>query len=156
MENENERLVETIEKSPTASDLVDDLQSELLSVKLKVSELQDQLDKSLETKEADHKIKIGHLELATAMEYKTDIDDEANESQLDEELVMDPVVEVEEELVLYKEKLVSLTQTNIALQIKIEVLQKEYSMARKQSMLNMLMYIVPILLAILGYFFVFK
>lgn len=143
LQKENENLVGTIELRPTVreleakEELVDHLQQELLSVKLKVSQLQDELNTStINTLAAGNACEVGK-------------DSEAPQNKLDIELVTDPMVEVEEELVIYKEKFLSLSEINIGLQTEIEALQKKCSVA--QSLMNITMYMGPIIFAIVCY-----
>lgn len=159
MEQERESLSGALAARPTnceleeKKNLIDDLQLELLSVKSNVTELRDQLSRSTQMSQEGNK--EGGVDTVTAFgvekarEKETEEEEELNKQ--DAEFIMNPMVELEEELVLYKEKFLSLSQTNIGLQSKIEVLQSKCNVARKQSMFSILIYVGPVL-AILSYF----
>lgn len=145
--------------------LADDLQLELLSVQLKVTELREQLESSVrryETLERDMQQQQKKRELSEAKEeaknkkQSAELDRaakevERKEAELDERMLTNPMVEVEEELVLYKEKYKSLSDTNVSLQREMEEMRKKYEVVMQRSLMNLLMYMGPVV-AVLGFF----
>lgn len=145
--------------------MADDLQLELLSVQLKVTELREQLESSVrryETLEREMQQQQRTRELSDAKEgekmkkksaelERAAMDVERKEQALDERMLSNPMVEVEEELVLYKEKYKSLSETNVSLQREMEEMRKKYEVVMQRSLMKLLMYMGPIV-AVLGYF----
>lgn len=173
MERENESLSGDLQDRPTMSQLeakvklADDLQLELLAGQLKVTELREKLEDSVRRYELLgeelHRMRNVHEERGvgdgtadqekarTNAENEKRANEERKEKELDEKLITDPLVEVEEELVLYKEKFVTLSEENIRLQKEMEVTRKNYEEVMHRSMMKLLMYMGPVV-AVLGYF----
>lgn len=178
LERENECLAGDLQERPTKSQLeakvklADELQLDLLTGQLKVTELRQQLEESVRRYEELggqlKRMQVAHEELQRQQEQAAAGDglarrtsdqeekrareeSEARERELDEKLLTSPLVEVEEELVLYKEKFVSLSETNIRLQREMEETRKKYEDVMQRSMVKLLMYMGPVV-AIVGYF----
>lgn len=181
MERDNESLCGDLQDRPTMSQLeakvqlADELQLELLTGQLKVTELRVQLEDSVRRYEElsgeMQRMKMRQEELlAQQQEQQRDLirtkedeemrvreeermarDREAKERELDERMLTSPLVEVEEELVLYKEKFAGLSETNVRLQKEMEETRKKYEDVMQRSMVRLLMYMGPVV-AIVGYF----
>lgn len=181
LERDNESLCGDLQDRPTMSQLeakvqlADELQLELLTGQLKVTELRVQLEDSVRRYEElsgeMQRMKVRQEELlAQQQEQQRDMirtkedeemrvreeervarDREAKERELDERMLTSPLVEVEEELVLYKEKFAGLSETNVRLQREMEETRKKYEDVMQRSMVRLLMYMGPVV-AIVGYF----
>lgn len=168
----------TISRLEAQVKLADDLQLEMLAGQLKVAELREKLEESLRNYEGlseELRVMRGrHDELLqrssskfeegdgdgedrkeVAVERKTSKRqqkiEEERERELDEKMLTNPMVEVEEELVLYKEKFVTLSEENIKLQSEMEEARRKYEDVMQRSMVKLMMYMGPVV-AILGYF----
>ena len=137
--------------------LADDLQLELLAGQMKVAELREKLEQSLrryeELSEELRRVRERQAEeeRQSASEAEKKEREEKEQQELDEKLLTSPLVEVEEELVLFKEKFQSLSQENVRLQREIEEARKTHEEVMRQSMMKLLMYMGPVV-AVLGYF----
>lgn len=136
--------------------LADDLQLELLAGQMKVAELREKLEQSLrryeELSEELRRVRERQAEeeRQSASEAEKKEREEKEQQELDEKLLTSPLVEVEEELVLFKEKFQSLSQENVRLQREIEEARKTHEEVMRQSMMKLLMYMGPVV-AVLGY-----
>lgn len=157
--------------------LADDLQLELLAGQLKVTELRQKLEESLSQYEAlsgelarmrerqkeleqqqqqqKERVVVSGMgdgkHREDAEQKQKEAEKEEKERELDDKMLTNPLVEVEEELVLYKEKYVSLSEENIRLQREMDETRKKYEDVMQRSMMKLMMYMGPVV-AILGYF----
>lgn len=137
--------------------LADDLQLELLAGQMKVAELREKLEQSLRRyEELSEELRRARERQAeeerqSASEAEKREREEKEQQELDEKLLTSPLVEVEEELVLFKEKFQSLSQENVRLQREMEEARKTHEEVMRQSMMKLLMYMGPVV-AVLGYF----
>lgn len=183
LEKENEALSGDLDDRPTFSQLeakvklADDLQLELIAVQLKVTELGDQLQQSLDRyeklsvemqkvqqeverkdREREEAIKLvagagdGLVSSAdqAGVKQKEELAKELAEKEVDEQLLTSAQAEVEEELVLFKERFVNLSEENVRLQREMEETRRRHETAMQQSMIKLLMYMSPVV-AVLGY-----
>lgn len=163
----------------------EDLQLELLSVQLRVTELREQLERNQELNEQLSK-ELANLKETVAtkeepLQFKEtalnlmDVAggggeggdgggkakianissgaDEAKELELDMRWMNNPMVEVEEQLVLYKEDNKQLFESKVDLQRDLDLLQKKYDALVQRSIVQLMIYVCPVL-AFLGYFVV--
>lgn len=172
MERENESLAGELQDRPAMSQLeaqvklVDDLQLELLAGQLKVAELREKLEDSVRRYEElseelrnvrcqqEKSVASGGSGGGDGNGQEREVEEkkrrEDRERELDEQMLTNPIVEAEEELVLYKEKFVGLSEENIRLQREMVETRKKYEDVMQRSMVKLMMYMGPVV-AILGY-----
>ncbi|GAB0087736.1 sarcolemmal membrane-associated protein [Sergentomyia squamirostris] len=148
--------------------LSDDLQTEVLTLQSQITLLREsseqlsserevlrqQLAVIRDTVKSDKPSQTDDYETSSA-HVKIPTDMEKNDLELSQEiqLITDPDVQREEELICYKEKFTKLSEDKIQLQQELEQVRKDYDYLRNKSIFSLLTYLVPSVAIIIYFLF---
>ncbi|XP_059608064.1 sarcolemmal membrane-associated protein, partial [Phlebotomus argentipes] len=100
-------------------------------------------DKAAQTDELEAPV-VKVVQVTTMMEKDAELSQEI-------QLITDPEVQREEELVLYKEKFAQLSEESIRMRQELESVRRSYDYLRNKSLITLLTYLVPFV-ALISYF----